>query len=499
MYILYQKLKEVMYSVLPIMLLVLLIHFTIAPQEPSQLVRFLIGSLLIIIGLAIFLFGVDISISPIGTLMGKLSSKTNQLWIIALGALLLGFFVSIAEPDLHVLSQQVDRITSGQIPYSMLVVVVSIGIAIFFSIGFIRILMNISLNKVILVSYIIVFILAIFSSKEFFAISFDASGATTGALLVPFMMAISVSLSAAKRNIHSMEVDSFGLVGITSIGAIISVIVLSILHKTNLFHDDPAPLVHQYDSIFTPFISQFLKFIYEIALALLPIFIVFIGINIIYFKLSKKQFYKIIKGLLYTYIGLVLFMVGINAGFMEVGSMIGFQIASRDNQFLLILIGFILGFFTIIAEPAVHILTNQIEAVTSGFIKRKVVLSVLSISIGLAVAFSMIRIVYYNVQLWHFIVPGYLIALLLTFFTPKLFVGIAFDSGGVASGPMTATFILAFAQGAAKAIEHADVLLDAFGVIAMVALTPLITLQILGLLYKRTVSGGGKKKYDELR
>lgn len=482
-----------MLSILPVVIIVLVLHFTLSPLETTQLIRFLIGAFLMIIGLSVFLFGVDLGISPIGSLMGKIMTKTNQLWIIAVGTIILGFIVSIAEPDLHVLARQIDLITSGQISFFFLVGVVSIGIAFFLFLGFFRILFNIPLNKILIISYSFVFILALFTSKDFLAISFDASGATTGALMVPFILAMAISISAKKRDVHLMEGDSFGLVAITSIGAIIAMMLVNILGSTKSLSGDPSILIHQYDSILFPFLNKFPIFIIEIALALLPIFLVFLIFHFISFHLPGKQLKKILKGLLYTYSGLVLFMVGVNAGFMEVGSMVGFRIASLDNKLIVILIGFLIGFVTILAEPAVHILTSQIENVTSGFIKSKIVLTALSIGVGIAVSLSMIRIVFHSVQLWHFIVPGYAIALLLTFVVPKLFVGIAYDSGGVSSGPMTATFILAFAQGVVRAVEGADILLDGFGVIAMVALTPLITLQILGFLFQKSLSQGGNK------
>jgi len=496
LFVLVQKLKEVLYSVLPIILIVFLLHFTIAPLESSLLIRFLLGVILVIIGLAIFLFGVDIGITPIGTLMGNVITKSNRFWVVGVSALVLGFFISIAEPDLHVLARQVELLTTGKLSFYSLVIVVSIGIAVFLTIGFLRILFHVSFNTVLLISYSIVFLLALFTSKEFFAISFDASGATTGALTVPFILTMAISVSAMEKNIHSLEQDSFGLVAITSIGAIVSVMMMSILNPVQSLGGNPDMLINQYNSILVPFVSKLPKFALEIALALLPVLIVFVLFQYFSFKLTAKQFNKVLKGILYTFLGLVLLMVGINAGFMEVGSMVGFRVASLESKWFVVLIGFILGLVTILAEPAVHILTDQVENVTSGFIKRKLVLMALSIGVGLAVALSMLRIIHHGLELWHLLLPGYIISLWLTFFVPNLFVGIAFDSGGVASGPMTATFVLAFAQGAARAIKGADVLTDGFGVIAMVALTPLITIQLLGFLYKMILSRGGSKKND---
>ncbi|RKJ30321.1 DUF1538 domain-containing protein, partial [Butyricicoccus sp. 1XD8-22] len=237
-------------------------------------------------------------------------------------------------------------------------------------------------------------------------------------------------------------------------------------------------------SIISPFLYKLPIIAQEIFIALMPILIAFLIFQKISFKMSKKSVKKILMGLLFTFLGLVLFLVGVNAGFMDVGAAVGFNIASLDNKAYVIIVGFILGLVTILAEPAVHVLTHQIEDVTSGYVKRKVVIFSLSIGVGLAIALSVIRVLVPELQLWHYLLPGYVIAVAMTYFVPKLFVGIAFDSGGVASGPMTATFVLAFVQGAAEAVEGANVLVDGFGMIAMVALTPLIALQVLGLVFK---------------
>ena len=489
--VLLEKVKEVLSSVLPITLIVLLLNFVITPLETPLLLRFIIGAFFIVIGLSIFLFGVDIGITPIGNLMGSNLTKMNKIWIIAVAGVVLGFFISIAEPDLHILAGQVDFVTSGLISKISILIVVSIGIAILLSLGLIRIVYNIPLYKILTILYFIIFILALFTSREFLAISFDASGATTGALTVPFILALAIGASAMKKDSKASEKDSFGLVAIASTGAIIAVMIMNILSKADKI---TASIDYQFpesNSVISPFIHEIPIIAKEIFIALLPMLIIFLIFQKISFKLNKKPFRKILKGLVYTFIGLVLFLVGVNAGFMDVGSVIGYELASLENKSYVIIIAFILGLVTILAEPAVHVLTNQIEDVTSGYVKKKVVLVALSIGVGVAVALSLIRIIVPEIQLWHYLLPGYIIAIIMTYFAPKLFVGIAFDSGGVASGPMTATFILAFAQGAADRVEGANVLVDGFGVIAMVALTPLIALQILGLIFKiKSVKGG---------
>jgi len=482
--VLLEKFKEVLFAVLPITLIVLFLNFTLTPLEPQLLIRFVIGATLIILGLSIFLFGVDIGISPIGHLMGANLAKTNKIGIIILAGLLLGFFISMAEPDLHILAGQVDAVTSGAVTRLSIIIVVSIGIAAMMTLGLIRIIYNIPLYKILTVLYVIILALSLFTPSQFLAIAFDASGATTGAMTVPFILALALGVSALKKDSKASEKDSFGLVAITSTGAIIAVMLMSLITKNQGLAGSVIKEETSTSSLISPFLQQLPTLSGEIFLALLPLLIVFLMSHKLFFDLSSRKFKKILKGLIYTFIGLVLFLTGVNAGFMDVGSTLGSAIASLDNPAVLIITGFILGLVTILAEPAVYVLTNQIEDVTSGYVKRKVVLSALAIGVGLAVALSVLRVIVPGLQLWHYLLPGYCIAVIMTYFTPKLFVGIAFDAGGVASGPMTATFILAFVQGAASSTAGANVLTDGFGMIAMVALTPLITLQLLGLIFK---------------
>jgi hypothetical protein len=298
------------------------------------------------------------------------------------------------------------------------------------------------------------------------------------------MLALAYGVSSLKKNGTASEEDSFGLVGLASSGAILAVIVMSLFFKTGELSGSLELQISQPTSILAPFMDQLPKITGNIILALLPLLLTFLVFQTLSFHLSRRAFRKIMKGLVYTFIGLVLFLTGVNAGFMDVGSMVGYRLALLEQPWLVLLIGFLLGLVVILAEPAVYVLTTQIENVTSGYVKRRIVLFALSLGVGCAVTFSMIRIIIPGVQLWHFLLPGYIISIAISYVVPSLFVGIAFDAGGVASGPMTATFILAFAQGVAEATEGANVLIDGFGVIAMVALTPLIALQVLGLIYK---------------
>ncbi len=484
MTVLFEKFKEVLFAVLPITFIVLILNFTITPIETTLLYRFIIGAFSVILGLSIFLFGVDIGVTPIGTHMGASLTKSNKVWIVGIGGLILGFLISIAEPDLHILAGQIDSVTSGLISKFSIVVVVSVGIAVMLTLGLFRIVYNKPLYKMLTVIYLIIFVLSIFTSSEFLAISFDASGATTGAMTVPFILALAVGVSSMKKDGKASEKDSFGLVAIASTGAILSVLIMSIITKSDRITGSLENTVYNTNSIMAIFLHEISIVMYEVFLALTPLLILFIIFNRVSFKLTKKAFRKVLKGLLYTFIGLTLFLTGVNAGFMDVGTEVGYSVASLENKSILVIVGFILGLVTVLAEPAVYVLTHQIEDITSGYVKRKMVLVALSIGVGCAVALSMVRIIIPEVKLWHYLLPGYIISVGMAYLVPKLFVGMAFDSGGVASGPMTATFILAFANGAAEAIEGANVLIDGFGMISMVALMPIIALQILGLIFK---------------
>lgn len=484
MSVLFPKIKEVLYAVLPVTFIVLILNFTLTPLDTPLLTRFLIGAALIIIGLAIFLVGVDIGITPIGNSMGARIAKTNKIWIVIILGSVLGFVISIAEPDLHILAGQVALVTSGVISKASIVVIVSVGIGILLSLGLVRIIFNIPLNKLLTVLYSIVFLLAILSSREFLAISFDASGATTGALTVPFILAVAAGVSALKKDSIAAEEDSFGLVAIASAGAIIAVLIMGIFSGTEELSGSLEIQESASALIFSPFLKSLPVVAKEILVALFPILLIFLVFQKVSLRLSSKSVRKILFGVCFTFIGLVLFLTGVNAGFLDVGRVVGKSMASLGNDAYIVIVGFILGLVTILAEPAVHVLTHQIEDVTSGYVKRSAVMFSLSVGVGFAVALSILRILVPGIQLWHYLLPGYLIAVGMSYFVPELFVGVAFDSGGVASGPMTATFILAFVQGVAQASTGASVLIDGFGMIAMVALTPLIALQTLGLIFK---------------
>lgn len=490
MNVIVSKLKEVFLSVIPIIVIVLILNFTLVPMNSFILIRFMIGALFVILGLTVFLLGVDIGISPLGDLTGLSLARTNKLWIVLAGGLILGFFISVAEPGLMVLASQVAYVTSGSIMKLSLLIVVSIGLAIMLSLGFLRIFYNVALYKTLFVLYGIILILSFFVSREILAISFDASGSTTGILAVPFILAISVGISKLKKDSEASENDSFGLVAIASTGAIISVMLLGILAKTDRYHSDFSLVIHEEGSVIRSFMEMVFPSLKDSLIAIAPLLLILLVFQNIAFKLKSRKFRALITGFIFTFIGLLIFLIGVNAGFMDVGTMIGKNLALVNNKVFVVLIGFVLGVVTILAEPAVHVLTHQIEEVTSGYVKRRAVLASLALGVGIAVALSVVRILIPSIQLWHYLLPGYILCVILMFITPKLFVGIAFDAGGVATGPVTATFIMAFIQGVAFSVEGANLIVDGFGMIAMVAMTPILTLEILGLVFAIQSRGG---------
>ena len=483
MNLLAEKTKDVARTLMPVVILVLLLCFTLVDVESNVFTRFLVGSVMLLIGLSIFLWGVDLSMNPIGEHMSREIATSRTFLKLAILSFLLGFLITVAEPDMLVLGSQIEAASGGVMSASVIVYMVSIGVGVLISLGVFRLLGDMPLNRFMMITYGVIFILAIFVSEEFLAIAFDSSGATTGALTTPFILAISLGLSIIKGGRHSEE-NAFGLVGIMSAGPILAVMLLSVLTGQKNIQSSEVEFIVS-EGVLGPIMDVLPTIFVESIIALLPITILFFIFNFTKFKLSEDELSRIIKGLLLTLVGLVLFLTAAASGFMDMGRVIGMELAGM-NKWLLIGIGFLMGLIVVLVEPAVHVLGQQIEEVTSGHIPLNLIRITLSIGVGLAIALSMVRIVVPEVKLWYFIIPGFAMAIVLSFVSEPVFVGIAYDAGGVASGPMTATFVLAFAQGAASVIESADVMIDGFGVIAMVAMAPVFSLMVLGTLFRHT-------------
>lgn len=457
------EIKQNAKAVVPIAVLVLILNI-FRPVENKLIIKFLFGCGGVILGLSIFLTGVELSISKIGSYMGDFIAKSENIIKVIIFGIFIGFIISIAEPDLLILANQVT--SSLGIKSFLIVTIISIGVGLMISIGLYRIFKEIKLSTLMIVIYGIIFILMIISSDLGHAIAFDASGATTGAMTTPFIIALGLGVGKLKGESKGEE-NSFGLVGIASAGPILAGLIMTMsINSTNVLIEETA---HQ-SALISGFKSS--------TFAILPISLVFYVMDNLVFKIKNKK--NLNLGLIYTYIGLILFLTSVEGGFMELARVMGENYS--DFKFVPI-IGFILGLLVVLAEPAVFVLSEQVEEVTGGSIHKSSIMKALSIGVAFAVMLAMFRIKMDAFKLWMLIFPGFLIALILSRNVPQLFVGIAFDSGGVASGPMTATFILGFCQGVAGNIS------DGFGVIAFVALMPVITIMIMGSFYKEAIEG----------
>lgn len=473
-----EKFREALGAVLPILGIVLLLSFTIAPIPPGILMTFLLGAVLLIVGMMFFTLGAEMAMTSMGEQIGRKLTRMKKLGVVMALCFVLGFIITISEPDLQVLAEQVPSI-----PNRVLILAVAAGVGLFLVAAVLRMLFGIALSHMLLILYPVIFLMVPFVPEDFLAVAFDSGGVTTGPMTVPFIMALGIGFSAVRSDKHA-ENDSFGLVALCSVGPILAVLLLGMIyHPESGAYTAPAVLeVRDSVELWKTFAGGIPHYMKEMMISLLPIVLFFAAFQLISLKLKKKKLFKILVGIMYTYIGLFLFLTGVNVGFMPAGNYLGRVIAGLPYRIILIPIGMVIGYFIVKAEPAVYVLTEQVEEITSGAITGKAMGLSLSIGVALSLGIAMLRVLTGISILW-FIIPGYAIALALSFFVPKIFTAIAFDSGGVASGPMTATFLLPFATGACEA-AGGTIVTDAFGVVAMVAMTPLITIQILGVVYQ---------------
>lgn len=473
-----EKLSETLKAVFPILGIVLLLCFTITPIPTSILMTFLVGAVMLIVGMLFFNVGVELSMTPIGEKTGSAITKSKNIFLVILITFIMGLVITISEPDLQVLAQQVPSI-----PNMTLIIAVAIGVAAFLVLAVLRMLFKIPLAYLLVGFYIIIFGLTPFVSKDFLAIAFDSGGVTTGPMTVPFIMSFGIGIAAIRSDRHA-EDDTFGLVSMCSIGPILAVLILGMIFKPGSAEhvSESIPVINDTVELGKLFVHELPEYMKEMAISIFPIILIFGIIQLFTRDLNKRTLIKILVGIIYTYIGLVLFLTGVNVGFMPAGNYLGQTIAGLSFFWIIVPIGMIIGYFIVQAEPAVFVLTKQVEEMTSGAISAKAMGTSLSIGVAISVGLAMIRVLT-GISILYFLVPGYFIALALTFFVPKIFTAIAFDSGGVASGPMTATFLLPFAMGACEALGG-NIITDAFGIVAMVAMTPLITIQIMGMIFK---------------
>ena len=479
--ILAAKLAESLKSTLPVVAIVFAVCFIFIPVPAGALLAFVFGSILLVVGVGLFTIGVDMAMTPIGSHIGSAVTKSRSLMFALFISFLVGTFVTVSEPDLQVLAGQVPSI-----PNPVIIGAVALGVGIFLAVAMLRIFLGISLRTLLLVTYPIIIALAFFMPADYIGVAFDSGGVTTGPMTVPFIIALGVGV-ASSRSDSDAQNDSFGLVALCSVGPILAVMLLGFFYK---MEDGTvaASVVHSYaDTVelgggYVKAIPHYMK---EVATALAPIVGFFLLFHVFSLKLRRLPFLKIVIGLVYTYVGLVLFLVGVNVGFSSLGTILGARLAEKA-AWLLVPVAMLMGWFIINAEPAVHVLNKQVEEISAGAVSEKAMGLSLSIAIALATGLAMVRVLTGISILW-FVVPGYAVALAMSFFVPPIFTAIAFDSGGVASGPMTATFMLPFAMGACEAVGG-NVITDAFGLVSLVAMMPLITIQLLGIMYRRKTS-----------
>jgi len=480
---LYSKLKEATVGVFPVTLIILIIN-SFSPMGRWDFASFLLGAVLLIIGLALYNFGSGASIEFMGGLIGTEVSRSKKLPLILAVCGAIGVIVTIAEPDLTVLAYQVQGIENW-----LFIGAVALGVGVFMLVAVLRLVFKIDLKWVLIVFYGIVFVMAFILEEKAVPLSFDSSGVTTGPVTVPFIIALGTSLSVALGGKDSQD-SSFGIVGICSIGPILAVLLLSLFAGDRLTVTEEAVRV-PYESlgqVLNSYIVNLPHFLKDMAISLSPILVFFLIYNFLAFKLSWKRLLRTLIGTVYIYIGLSIFLLGANVGFLPAGNHIG-SVLAAENKPMLIIVGIIVGAVIVLAEPAVHVLTKQVEEVTGGVIKKSTMLIFMCVSMAISVGLAMTRIVF-DIDVRWVLIVGYGVALGLTFIVPKIFTGIAFDSGGVASGAMTATFLLPMATGATYTLYAGSenivefVMTNAFGAVAMVAMTPLVAIQVMGLTYK---------------
>ena len=474
---LWEKIKEALISALPITAIVYIMALTpLFDFSKVELITFSVGAVLLVLGIGLFSLGADLAMTPMGTHVGSGLSKQRKLGLLLSVCFVLGMLITIAEPDLQVLANQVSAVMNG----TLLVYTVGVGVGAFLLVAILKIVFKKALSNILMLFYMLLFMLALLlvlgGNEALLPLAFDSGGVTTGPITVPFIMALGVGISSILGDRKSQE-NSFGLVALCSVGPIMAVLVLGIFSTNDLTYQIPDYTVSS--DIAGAFIHTFGHTAKEVALALGMIVAFFLVCQVIFLKLSFKRLKRIAVGVVFTYVGLVIFLTGVNVGFMPMGYKLGYALAQGNSTFLIIF-GLVTGVLVVLAEPAIHVLNVQVEDVTGGSISKKSMMLGLCIGVGAAIGLSMIRIVF-DFSLIYYVIPGYFISLALSLFVPPVYTAVAFDSGGVASGPMTSGFILPFAIGACVSMQGADaVLRDAFGVVALVAMAPLITIQLLG-------------------
>ncbi len=471
-----KQFKEVVLSVLPIGIFASVLSIAAGVMDGGELGRFLFSCILVIIGLTLFLRGVDIGITPIGEKIGAALTKSRSLLLMLGAAIILGLIITIPEPDVQVLATQVNQVNPA-IPVNTLIVAISIGVGLFFALSLARTVLQWPMKIIIAISYAAIFAVAFLNDDFFVSVAFDSGGATTGPLSVPFIMALGTGVAMMRK--HNEE-SEFGYVALSSIGPVLGVLILGVVFSAN-----PGTAVAATDEATVGFWQLFGSKFREVGISLLPLIAVCILMQVFVIKLPRTEAMREFSGIIYSYLGIVIFFTGVEFSFSDVARELGAALI-EINPILLYCAGFVFGLSVVLAEPAVMVLTGQVEDASSGRISRRVMLFTLALGVGLAVVLALIRTVY-ALSIWTFILPGYLLIMLLMIKTPGLFSAIGFDSGGVATGPMSSAFLLPLAMGAASG-SSASSLTASFGMIAMIAMMPILLIEILGIIYQKRIN-----------
>jgi hypothetical protein len=484
--ILKEKIMEAFSAVLPITAIVLIVSVVLVPMPAGTVLMFMVGAALLIIGMGFFTLGADMAMMPMGEGIGIQLTKTSNLFLMLFISFLMGIIITIAEPDLQVLALQVPSV-----PNMTIILTVAVGVGCFLALSILRIVFGIRLSILLLLFYIGTFTIASFTPENFIPVAFDSGGVTTGPITVPFILAMGVGVASIRGDKNSQQ-DSFGLVAMGSIGPILAMLILGIFYKPSgadvgVHSVPPADTSRAVIRYFADELPHYLR---DVLISLVSIVVFFLIFQLISRRFKRHQLGRIFVGFVYTLIGLVLFLTGVNVGFIPVGHLLGSELAVKPFNWILVPLGMVIGYFIVAAEPAVHVLNKQVEEVSAGAVTQKAMNRGLSIGMAIALAITMVRILT-GISIMWILIPGYTFALILTFFVPKIFTGIAFDSGGVCSGPMTSTFLLPLAMGVCQGVGG-DLMTDAFGIVAMVAMTPLIVIQLMGLIYGRRIKQTGE-------
>ncbi len=476
--ILFNKIKESLVSVLPVTAIVLLLNLTpIVNFSNTEIGLFVAATVFLILGIGLFNLGADLAMTPMGEHIGSCLTKSKSASILLSVCLAMGVLITVAEPDLTVLAEQVKEVINGK----LLIFTVGAGVGLFLVLAVLKILTRKSLSAMLLFFYMLLFALTtlviINENTDFLALAFDSGGVTTGPITVPFIMALGVGIASTVGGKNSGE-NSFGLVAMCSIGPILAVMFLGIFANGDISYAAPNYSIDM-SSLGGLVLHTLADKALDVLIALGLIVGFFLILQVVYLKLPLKKLIQIGIGILYTFAGLVIFLSAVEIGFMPIGYKMGTELA-KNHPALIVIFGFILGMVVVLAEPAVHVLNKQVEEITDGTVSKKSMMIALSVGVGISIGLSMLRIIC-DFNILYYLIPGYFISLGLSFFVPGLYTAIAFDSGGVASGPLTSTFILPFAIGACFVLQGPEkIMSDAFGIVAMVAMTPLITIQLLG-------------------